>query len=181
MCNPGSAQWPPTPAPWRPIQGDPTLWRVLTLYQKAVAGKNRQNEVKYGDYILILNCLYAVDPNPDTAFDMWRMSGCSYKESVPASALFVVVAWGRGKPQGPVHRAITEIESLFDGTGKELLVAYIDPSISDGTKLGTDLNTMHYPAHPGSPAFAANMDDLAAALADHILGGSEADNVMEVD
>jgi hypothetical protein len=184
MCNPGSAMWPPQVAPWGQIQGDPTLWRVLSLYKAAVGG--RQSSVQQDDYILVLNCFYSVGPDPDAAFDEWRKSGCAHHENIPSSAVFVVVAWGADKPYGPVTKSINEIEkhrtdpSLI--TDPPFLVVYVDPTLTDGTStISDDLTQMHYPSHPGSPVFASTMNELAAALKGHILGSCAEEGVMGLD
>ena len=163
MCNPGSAARPTQPVPWGGIPPDQTLRAVLDLYKKAVAAKGGEPPAPE-HYLLILNCYYAVNQDYEAAYLEWVESGCQYHEKIPKTAAFVLAAWGQGKPQGPVHRAIQRIKARKKKSGSKLRVVYVDAQPGRPPRIQHRLADMNYPAHPLSPVFKSNAA-LAADLA----------------
>ncbi len=165
MCNPGSAARPSHPIPWGAIKSDQTLRAVHDLYVKVVAARGaKQPTPGQDDYIGILNCYYAVDADFKAAYAKWCNGGCKYKEKIPKKAGFVVVAWGRYKPQGPVFQSIKSIKRWAKKSASKSQVVYIDEPVTGTPQIGHDLSTMNYPAHPLSSQFKSNASPLAQLL-----------------
>ena len=165
MCNPGSAAHPAGPVPWEAIQPDPTLRVVQDLYKKIVAAKGPEHVPGEQDYLKILNCYYAVNSHFDLAHAAWGLSGCRYREKIPRSARFVVAAWGRDKPQGPVYQAVRKIKTRLKKSGPKPVLVYVDVAPGGVSQISRGLRSMNYPAHPLSFQFKSNLAALAAHLA----------------
>ena len=167
MGNPGSAGKPTGTMGWVDIPPDPTLRIVLLMYRQAAAAKTTPPTPGPDDFILVMNCFYAVGPSHAAAYQQWIASGCSYRERIPKKARFIVVAWGADKPQGPVWRTMQSIRRRRKKMGSALFVVYIDAPISRGgaASISQHLAVMNYALHPLNPQFHANLADLAPALA----------------
>ena len=170
MCNPGSAGSPVGPSPWGVLAPDPTLRAVLSMYQQAVKAKASEVSPGQNDYLLILNCFYAVDKNHAAGYAQWLASKCTYGERVPKKARFVVAAWGADKPQGPVWCAVRAIRRQRKRRGSSPFVVYINaPALrTNPARLSSRLAEMNYPLHPLNHLFAGSPPNLAAALAHHL-------------
>lgn len=170
MCNPGSAGKEPQPPTWKSLTPDPTLRAVLALYQRAVAAKEPASPPGKDDFILVMNCYYAVDKDYAAAYAQWTASECTYHERIPKKARFIVAAWGADKPQGPVWRAIRAIRQHRKRRGSSLFVVYIDaPTLrANPARLSSRFAAMNYPVHPLNRLFVGSPPNLAAALAPHV-------------
>ncbi len=140
------------------------------MYQRAVAAKSPATLPGADEYVLVLNCYYAVNKDHATAYADWLRAGCRYQERIPKKARFIVAAWGADKPQGPIGRSIRAIRQHRKRKGSSLFVVYIDaPTLrANPARLSSRLAVMNYPVHPLNRLFASDPPNLAAALAPHV-------------
>ena len=170
MCHPGSAGPAGEPGAWRELSPDATLRAVLLMYQRAVAAKSPATGPGTDEFILVMNCYYAVNKDHAAAYTDWLAAGCRYRERIPKKARFVVAAWGADKPQGPVWRSVRTIRQHRKRKGSAFFVVYIDaPTLrANPARLSSRLAAMNYPVHPLNRLFASDPPNLPAALAPHV-------------
>ena len=170
LCNPGSAGKEAQPSTWKNLTPDPTLRAVLALYQRAVTAEGSTAAPGRDDFILVMNCYYAVNKDHAAAYAQWTASECDYRERIPKKVRFVVAAWGADKPQGPVWQAIRAIRQYRKRRGSSLFVVYVDaPTLRANTaRLSSRFAAMNYPVHPLNRLFVGSPPNLAAALAPHV-------------
>lgn len=145
MCNPGSAGGLFATRPWGAIAGDPTLFRVLNMLQTRFGTPKESNS-----YVKVLNLFYAVGVSVPAAWNLWHRLGCSYSESVPPSAKFVVFAWGRESLVGR-RRLLLLAPSALAGVPATIRVAHS----FNGAQAGPPSIPPFQVDHPLGPCFDA--------------------------